>query len=350
MKDLDVKMQDLDDLVTRATTRNDEHLAEHSTSVSKMAEVVTATFSELSAHAQDTIGRGENFMEEAEADIKGQRSDWEPTQDTLCQPLDDLRSCVSNTALREYVPTGETPEKVQYKYPLDLPRTAPHHALIASLSNKGAAITKTEESDELGVGILDDDDDEFQDELLDTMPSPTKPSHSSDNATVPVIFNDFGANPSAAEAQSIGTFTRASSQPPSTTSASSLPSLGMSLHEVNPNLNLTTGSIMFDPGASTMSIHADGGKDSSSSLGSLGLVAASIEGTLNAGAAKGASHGGHTLPTYRRRSLRQNHGGPPPAKQAKTRTSVMALEGRENVPPSAFAQSLSRRRSPRLRE
>ncbi|KAL1910835.1 Kinesin-related motor protein [Sporothrix stenoceras] len=343
MKDLDVKMQDLDDLVTRATTRNDDHLAEHTASVSKMTEVVTATFSELSAHAQDTIGRGENFMEEAEADLKGQRSDWEPTQDTLCQPLDDLRSCVSNTTLREYVPTGETPEKVQYKYPLDLPRTAPHHILIASLNNKSGITTKTEESDELGAGILGDDD-EFQDELLDTMPSPSKPPTSSDNATVPVIFSDFGATASTAEAQGNGTFTRASSQPPSTTSASSIPSLSMSLREVNPNV--TTGSIMVDPSASTMSIQADGEKDTSG----LGLVAASIEGALNAGTAKAAAfHGGHTLPTYRRRSLRQNH-GPPPAKQAKTRTSVMALEGRENVPPSAYSQSLSRRRSPRLRE
>lgn len=341
MKDLDVKMQDLDNLVTRATSRNEEHLAKHTTSVSKISEVVTTTFTELSAHAQDTIGRGENFMEEAEADIKGQRGDWEPTEDTLCQPLSGLRSCVSNTALREYVPTGETPEKVQYKYPLDLPRTAPHHVLISGLHNKGENRAKIEESNEISDGILGDAED-FRDELLDTMPSPSKPPTNSDSATVPVIFNDFGAAASTTETQNNGTFTRASSQPPSSASASSIPSLSMSLREVNPNL--TTGSILFDPSASTMSLQGDGEKDGSS----LGLVAASIEGAMNAGTVKGASHGhNHTLPTYRRRSLRQNH-GPPPTKQAKTRTSVMALEGRENVPPSAFSQSLSKRRSPRL--
>ncbi|KIH89409.1 kinesin family member 11 [Sporothrix brasiliensis 5110] len=344
MKDLDVKMQDLDNLVTRATSSNDEHLAEHTASVSKISETVTATFSELSAHAQETIGRGERFMEEAEADIKGQRSDWEPTEGTLCQPLNDLRACISNTALREYVPTGETPEKVQYTYPLDLPRTAPHHVLISGLNNKGTVSSKTEESGDIEDDILGDDDDEFRDELLDTMPSPSKPPVNSDSATVPVVFNDFDASASATEPESNGTFTRASSQPPSAAPVSSIPSMGMSLREVNPNL--TTGSTLFDPGASTMSLKGNGGKDGSH----LGLMAASIEGAKNAGATKGSSNGsghGHTLPTYRRRSLRQNH-GPPPAKQAKTRTSVMTFEGRENVPPAAFSQSLSRRRSPRL--
>ncbi|CAK7215418.1 Kinesin-related motor protein [Sporothrix bragantina] len=357
MKDLDVKMQDLDELVTRAATRNDEHLAEHTESVSKMAEVVTTTFAELSAHAQDTIGRGETFMEETEAELNDQRNGLEPTEETLCQPLSDLRAYVSGTALSEYVPTGETPEKIQYKYPLDLPRTAPHHLLIANLHNKGGSLIKEEDVDADNDNIMVDDDDDFQDELLDTMPSPSKAPVNSDSTIAPVIYNDFDAAASVTEGQTISTFTRASSQPPiseavlpTTASTSSIPSLGMSLREVNPNL--TTGSIMFESGASTLSsMQADSEKGNVN----LGLVAASIEGAVAADVSTTAKSakttttttGGHTLPMYRRRSLRQTH-GPPPAKQAKTRTSVMALEGRENVPPSAFAQSLSRRRSPRL--
>ncbi|CAK7224428.1 Kinesin-related motor protein [Sporothrix eucalyptigena] len=341
MKDLDVKMQDLDNLVTRAATRNDEHLSEQTESVSKISEAVTTTFAELSAHAQDTIVRGETFMEEAEAELSGQRGNLGPTEDTLCQPLSDLRAFVSGNTLTEYAPTGETPEKVQYKYPLDLPRTAPHHVLIANLQNRGVQRIKADEGADIDNDIMDDDED-FEDELLDTMPSPSKHPMNTDNTAAPVIYNDFDSAAAATE----GAFMRASSQPP-LSETTSIPSLSMSLREVNPNL--TTGSITFDPSASTMtSLQSDGEKGNIS----LGLVAASFEGALNASAstttskAASASHG-HTLPMYRRRSLRQTH-GPPPAKQAKTRTSVMALEGRENVPPSAFSQSLSRRRSPRL--
>ncbi|CAK7219002.1 Kinesin-related motor protein [Sporothrix curviconia] len=364
MEDLEVKMQDLDDLVTRAATRNDEHLAEHTESVSKMAEVVTTTFAELSAHAQDTIGRGEVFMEETEAELGSQRSNLKPTEETLCQPLSDLRAYVSGTALSEYVPTGETPEKIQYKYPLDLPRTAPHHMLIASLHNKGIKVEAADADavNDNGMDNVMDVTDDFQDELLDTMPSPSKPPVNSDSTTAPVIYNDFDA---AAASLSEGqvpatTFARAASQPPiseagalAASSTLPAPALGMSLREVNPNLT-TTGSIMFDAGASaSLSSTLMPGNGEKGSI-NVGLVAASIEGPVAAGAttatskaaASTAGHG-HTLPMYRRRSLRQTH-GPPPAKQAKTRTSVMALEGRENVPPSAFSQSLSRRRSPRL--
>lgn len=79
----------------------------------------------------------------------------------------------------------------------------------------------------------------------------------------------------------------------------------MSLREVNPNIttNLTTSAIAFDPRASTISMPAD-----------------------------------HTMPLFKP-SARTTRGVQKPGSLG---------EGRENLPPSAFSQSVSRRKSPRL--
>lgn len=50
------------------------------------------------------------------------------------QPLAELRTNVAEAQLKEYVPTGETPQKVQYQYPTTLPRTDDHEKLVAKLN------------------------------------------------------------------------------------------------------------------------------------------------------------------------------------------------------------------------
>ena len=181
------------------------------------------------------------------------REAFDPLDERVVQPLSGLREDVSKAVLREYEPTGETPEKVRYQYRTELPRTEPHEVLIAGLTEA---------------------------------PTPS--------GAVPVVFSD----PDPSE--------QARSPPPPSGLDLFRDPLSMSLREVNPNL--TTGSILFDASASTMSLQAD-----------------------------------NTLPLFRR-SARQ------PKKQAvKGRGAVVTMEGRENVPPPAFSQSLSRRKSPRLR-
>ncbi|CAK7567111.1 MAG: Kinesin-related motor protein [Sporothrix epigloea] len=350
VEDLDVKMRDLDGLVTRATTRNDQHLSEHTLSLNEMAETVTTTFTNISAHAQETMDRSETFVSQTEAELNSQRSSLQPIHETLCQPLNDLQTLVTGTALSEYVPTGATPQKNHYKYPSELPRTAPRQILISSLYNQNGANVKDENFDtkdlviENGEETAADADDDFHNELLDIMCSPSKPSNDV-TTTIPVIFSDPDAT---SERPDTVAFVRASSQPPPSErlapirfSASSTRSMGMSLREVNPNL--TTGSIIFE--TSTSASSSVQGVDENDTV-SLDQATAGMETAATSMTA--STSRGHTLPVYRRRSLRQTH-NPPLAKQAKTRTSVMAPEGCENVPPSALSQSLSRRRSPRMR-
>lgn len=220
LKDLDIQMRDLDDFVTRARAENSEHHKQHATSVEALSSTVEESFSNISHHFVETYDRVRDMGEEMDTAAKTLQATLPPLEENICRPLSDLRDDIINTVLREYEPTGETPQKLKYEYPTSLPRTDPHEVLLAGL----------------------------QDDL--PPPTPSKPSDSATPVTtVPTIFNDLDMLPPL-------TTTRSGSPPPT-----SLPTLqpqhrnplNMSLREVNPNL--TTGSIMlFDPSASTMSM------------------------------------------------------------------------------------------------
>jgi kinesin family protein 11 len=148
-----------------------------------------------------------------ETDINEIQETLEPLDEGVCQPLANLRSDIQTTILREYEPTGETPEKTQYQYPTELPHTAAHEALLA--------------------GIRD-------------APTPSKPAP----LPTPAVFNDVNSSPSS----------RPPSRPTSSHSdtmnntLNPMNPLSMSLREVNPNL--TTNSLLFDPSASMLSVAA----------------------------------------------------------------------------------------------
>ncbi|OAA55302.1 kinesin-II 85 kDa subunit [Niveomyces insectorum RCEF 264] len=331
MGDLGVQMQDLDSLVTRAASHSTDHLAQHGASVTEMAEAVTTAFLDLGRHARATCGRVETMAGDAEADVDALRTSLAPVDETLRQPLSDLRACVANTTLREYVPTGDTPEKVQYRYPLELPRTAPHHVLLAQGRQNGST-NQREDADTDADDVIDG-----VDALDDSLSTPSRAATTTSttaitiDATVPVIFNDADRSPRQA----------ASSPPPPPrlslsahggAGAGAGAPLSMSLREVNPNL--TTALISFAPSAATTKAAA-----SNESLSN------DDENTAN------NDNTDHTLQPFRRGTRQQQQQQPPPPqKQAKAHrgAAMLAFEGRENVPPAAFGNSLSRRRSPRL--
>ncbi|OIW23969.1 kinesin motor domain-containing protein [Coniochaeta ligniaria NRRL 30616] len=220
LKDLDIQMRDLDDFVTRARAENSEHHEQHARSVEGLTGTVKESFSNISHHFVETYDRVRDLGEEMDTATNTLKATLPPLEEEICRPLSILREDINNTVLREYEPTGETPQKLKYEYPTTLPRTEPHEVLLAGL----------------------------QDDL--PPPTPTKLCVSgTSTTTVPTIFNDLDMLPPLPP-------TKSGSPPPT-----SLPTLqpqhrnplAMSLREVNPNL--TTGSIMlFDPSASTMSM------------------------------------------------------------------------------------------------
>src|SRR3569833_395618 len=260
MKDLDVQMQDLDDFVARARSQNAQHLAQHSESVKRLSMTVGTSFSSISSHFKGTFGRVEGLGSSVDAGTSQLRETLEPLDEDVCQPLSNLRQDISSTVLREYQPTGETPERTQYHYPAELPRTEAHDVLIAGMTDA---------------------------------PTPSR--------AMPVIFNDMDRSEKARSPTRHTTIGVVDLGPPRNP-------LGMSLREMNPNL--TTGSILFDPAASTLSLQPHDDDDD------------------------------NTMPMFRR-STRL------PKKHPKAR-NIVTMEGRENVPPTAYTQSASRKKNPRV--
>ncbi|KAK4096107.1 kinesin-domain-containing protein [Parathielavia hyrcaniae] len=133
MQDLDTQMQDLDDFVSRAKSHNASHHERHAESVHGLTGTVEQSFSNISGHFKQTFERVHTLGDEMDTDAKRLEESLEPLDERVCQPLSGLREDVQSTALHEYEPTGETPEKVQYHYPTDLPRTGPHEDLLAAM-------------------------------------------------------------------------------------------------------------------------------------------------------------------------------------------------------------------------
>ncbi|KAJ3527580.1 hypothetical protein NM208_g10629 [Fusarium decemcellulare] len=144
IKDLDVQMEALDDFVARAKSENGHHHETHAQSVRALSNTVEESFGNISAHFKTTFDRVKNLGEEMELDLGDLEEGLEPLGDQICQPLTNLREDISRAALQEYQPTGETPAKVQYHYPTDLPRTEAHDLIISRIDE---APTPTKERD-----------------------------------------------------------------------------------------------------------------------------------------------------------------------------------------------------------
>lgn len=255
-------MTDLDDFVTRARSENAEHHARHTDSMAKLSNTAGTSFSNISCHYKETFSRVQNLGVDMDSRVGQLQEDLEPLDDGLCQPLGKLRQDIATTDLREYEPTGETPEKVQYQYPTQLPQTASYDALIAGMRDGQTPSRST------------------------TSPAKRTPA--------PQVFNDFDDSERA----------RSPTRPTSSDSATLNP-LSSSLREVN--ANLTTGSLMFDPSASTMSVLPPVGE--------------------------------HTVPIVKKSASRIPHKG---------QNKKMRLDGVENLPPNELSQSTQRRKSARL--
>ncbi|KDN64027.1 putative kinesin motor domain-containing protein [Colletotrichum sublineola] len=264
LKDLDVQMEALDDFVTRARSENASHHERHGGSVQDLSSTVEKSFDNIACHFKSTFDRVKDLGEEMETQTEEMQQGLDPLTQQLSKPLTALREDIESTTIQEYRPTGETPMKVQYQYPTDLPRTEAHETLLAELDEEG---TPTKAGSEQAV-FSDNDNN---------MPPPRSP-------------------PARASTR-MSTLSVISEMPPP---------FNMSLREVNPN---TTGSLGYDPSASIMSINE------------------------------------HTAPLLFNKRASARH----VVAKGRKQSSLLPMEGRENVPPSSFSSSLGpRRKSPRL--
>ncbi|KAI0809866.1 P-loop containing nucleoside triphosphate hydrolase protein [Xylaria sp. FL0064] len=136
MRDLDDQMTSLDDFVTRARSQNAEHADQHTISLQGLSSTVENSYFDIRCQFKTTYCRADELRSEMDIDIEAAEGALEPLPANVCQPLADLREDISSTMIREYQPTGDTPQKLTYEYPTELPRTRSHASLIAKLNGE----------------------------------------------------------------------------------------------------------------------------------------------------------------------------------------------------------------------
>lgn len=129
-------MTALDDFVTRARSQNSEHDRQYATSLHNLSSTVEGSYANIGQHFETTCCRVEELESEMDIDIKTAEQALDPLPTSVCQPLADLREEISSTVIREYQPTGDTPQKLTYDYPTELPRTQAHASLIAKFNGE----------------------------------------------------------------------------------------------------------------------------------------------------------------------------------------------------------------------
>lgn len=126
-------MQALDDFVSRARTQNAQHHDSHVQSLQDLSATVKTSYGNVGSHFNATYERVRDLGVEMSKRTGSLQESLKPLDTVLRQPLADLRSNIATTEFQEYQPTGATPQKVQYLYPTELPRTEAHDQLLAAL-------------------------------------------------------------------------------------------------------------------------------------------------------------------------------------------------------------------------
>ena len=128
-------MQSLDNFVTRARLQNRIHRERQSQSFDQLSSTVQKSWNSFGNHLQENLGQVKELDSDMSTNQTILRATLGPLNENIKEPLSQLRSDVATAPIQEYVPTGETPQKVRYEYPTVLPRTDTHQGLLAGLRN-----------------------------------------------------------------------------------------------------------------------------------------------------------------------------------------------------------------------
>lgn len=139
MKDLAIQLQILDDFVTRARLQNEKHHETHLQSLHGLASTVMESHSHVSDHFKSAQDRVHDLDTNHLAQCRAVQAMLPSLTSTIKVQLTNLRAKIAHAKLKEYSPTGETPQKTHYDFPTTLPRTESQEKLLAKLSRPTAS-------------------------------------------------------------------------------------------------------------------------------------------------------------------------------------------------------------------
>lgn len=134
MKDMAIQLQILDDFVTRARLQNEKHHETHLQSLHGLSSTVMESHSHVSDHFTSAQDRVHDLDTNHLTQCMAVQAMLPSLTSAIQVQLTNLRAKIAHAKLKEYSPTGETPQKTQYDFPTTLPRTEPQEKLLAKLS------------------------------------------------------------------------------------------------------------------------------------------------------------------------------------------------------------------------
>lgn len=153
-------MKALDDFVTRARSQNSQHHDSHAASLQGLSNTVKSSYSNIGSHFTFTYERVRDLGNEMSTQTASLQESLAPLDSVLRQPLAELRENISRTTIQEYRPTGETPQKIQYQYPTELPRTEAHETILATLHRPTSSSSPSKHTTMIPVVFNDGPGDE----------------------------------------------------------------------------------------------------------------------------------------------------------------------------------------------
>lgn len=141
MAHMDTQLHSLDEIVSRIRAQNDAHHTSHTSSLKALSSTVQSSYSSIGDHLSTSFTR----VQSLESDMSTQTTALKESlpalseEATIRAPLHELRDAISNQQLMEYNPTGETPQRVAYSVPSELPRTETHETLLSRMRDRPAS-------------------------------------------------------------------------------------------------------------------------------------------------------------------------------------------------------------------
>jgi kinesin family protein 11 len=149
MSDMGTQMEALDDFVAKARSQNGRFHESHIGSLNTMAQNVRESRSTAQGQLDGFTRRVGQLREDVDMHTENLEQSTAPLQGEVRQPLLEMRSFIQGRVMKEYVPTGVTPQKRRYEYPSEMPQTESHDGLRSRhrTSKQFTALPFNEEED-----------------------------------------------------------------------------------------------------------------------------------------------------------------------------------------------------------
>ena len=126
-------MAALDEFVTRARSQNGRNHTNHAQSLQSLSSSAHQTFTNFKQTFDSTSGNLSTFGTDNSTELSSLQGSLSPLMEEVHQSLAQLQHNIQSAPLREYIHTGETPQKKDWAYPTKLPQTEDQESMIARL-------------------------------------------------------------------------------------------------------------------------------------------------------------------------------------------------------------------------